>query len=111
MNLKQFIAALRKTKRNWHVRVSSLKWGGVAFPELAPIRNSLQEGGSCCPITALKDRPCSSYQSVGERLGIPDVLISAIANAADNKWMSSGIHHESNMIELRKLLLNACGIS
>jgi hypothetical protein len=93
VTLDEFLAALEKTPRDWIIcedgairRFVNMKW---------------QE----CPITSIKQRPCSEWRTIGEALGLRLLVVDAIASAADSYEHSTlGLH------ELRQRILKACGL-
>jgi acetone carboxylase gamma subunit len=95
MNLKQFIAELKNANKHWHV---------------SKVKSILRDDDNfSCPITSLQGADCQQFDEVGISVGLPNVLITAIVHAADNMVLEC--HHTSNMFELRKLLLDACGVN
>lgn len=100
MNLRQFFEMLPKD-------------GWYFFPRGRGLNRDA--GGARCqdPVSSLAGEPWSAWENVARREKLPEVLSSAIAAAADGacrSYSSCSSHHPDNLKELRRRLLEHCGL-
>ena len=92
MTLKTFLKRLEANNFNWHI-----EFGGL-------IRSHSRGDAACmCPISSILEGGCSQTWATCQLLGLTNGLSHAIICAADN--CKSSLHDQSNIQELRKLLL------
>lgn len=94
MNLRQFLTALRKTKREWHTsQMGYLRCGG----HCAVTRVALDAGAP-----GVHDAGDGSHAGVCLQLRLKTV--TNIMDASDQEW-------NEDLASLRRALLRACGVA
>lgn len=100
MTYMKFLAALRKTKRNWRVT-----------------KDGEFRSNACCPITACDKKRQSADNSgeVATRLSINDTLHNQIQAASDNtvnelRNMYEDKKERRQLVDMRRAIANACGL-
>lgn len=113
MTLKQFLRSLPKD--GWFLDINNIR--------RQVVKNQPDENGNwqwkSCPLTCKEEEKVYMWRICGKNQGIPDHISENIIIAADNtKDCLQVINnnedvyntHHSNLIELRRHLLKACGL-
>lgn len=111
MNLKEFIQQIPKD--GWELISPAV---GLSFIRKIRRTNGEHPQERCCPLTATFDKPAMSWGNCADDLKIPRYIAEYITLAADkgfdpdNQTCFLLNTHHSNIVELRKILLNALGL-